>query len=189
MRAGVERLNDSILTYIWAVLGSQAQTRTGILGAGTAFDAQKQFIAGIEDVISSPVDLPLAIKRYQVILQYACTVVNYTFGTGLYMAPGDKLLWVGQVVGYNNQIVIATPGESLGLNLGINTSDAPANAENYTGEEGLVQPPEGTFSQPLGSSSTDQAHQKAAANQHSDEKTALIVGGITLGLAVLWSAR
>ena len=37
-RAGVER-SDSIRTYCWAVLGSQSQTRTGILGTGTAFDA------------------------------------------------------------------------------------------------------------------------------------------------------
>ena len=50
----VERLNDSILTYVWAILGSQSQTRTGILSSGTAFDAQKQFLANIEDAISSP---------------------------------------------------------------------------------------------------------------------------------------
>ena len=42
-RAGVERINDSICTYCWAILGSQSQIRTDILGSGTAFDAQKQF--------------------------------------------------------------------------------------------------------------------------------------------------
>ena len=30
--AGVERINDSIRTYVWAVLGSQTQTRSNILG-------------------------------------------------------------------------------------------------------------------------------------------------------------
>ena len=39
-KPGVERINDSIRTYVWAVLGSQAQTRTGLLRAGTAFNAQ-----------------------------------------------------------------------------------------------------------------------------------------------------
>ena len=34
---GVERLNDSIRTYVWAILGAHAQTRSGILGTGTAF--------------------------------------------------------------------------------------------------------------------------------------------------------
>ena len=57
-RAGVECINDSIQTYCWAILGSQSQTRTDILGTGTAFDAQKQFLANIEDAINSPVDLP-----------------------------------------------------------------------------------------------------------------------------------
>ena len=39
--AGVERLNDSIRTYVWTMLAAQAQTRSGILGSGTSFDAQK----------------------------------------------------------------------------------------------------------------------------------------------------
>ena len=38
---GVERINDSIRTYVWAILGAQAQARTSILGTGTTFDAQK----------------------------------------------------------------------------------------------------------------------------------------------------
>lgn len=38
-------------------LGSQSQTRTNIIGTRTAFDAQKQFLANVEDAINSPVDL------------------------------------------------------------------------------------------------------------------------------------
>ena len=64
-RAGIERINDSIRTYSWAILGAQSQTRTNILGTGTAFDAQKQFLANVEDAINSPVDLPSQISRYQ----------------------------------------------------------------------------------------------------------------------------
>ena len=40
-KAGVESINESIRTYSWAILGSQPQTKTDILGTGTAFDAQK----------------------------------------------------------------------------------------------------------------------------------------------------
>ena len=64
-QAGVERLNDTIRTYVWAILGAQAQTRSNILKAGTGFDAQKQFLANVEDAIASPVDIPSAIDRYQ----------------------------------------------------------------------------------------------------------------------------
>ena len=70
-RAGVERINNSIQTYCWAILGSQSQTRTVILGTGTAFDAQKQFLTLIEDAINKPIDLPNQIVRYQNILKYA----------------------------------------------------------------------------------------------------------------------
>ena len=48
---GVERINYSIRTYIWAILGAQAQICSSIIGTGNAFDAQK---------LSSPVDLPSA---------------------------------------------------------------------------------------------------------------------------------
>ena len=40
-RAGVERINESIRRYSWALLGAQSQTKIDILGTGTAFDAQK----------------------------------------------------------------------------------------------------------------------------------------------------
>ncbi len=133
-RPGVERLNDSIRTYVWAILGAQAQTRTGILGTGTAFDVQKQFLANIEDAISSPVDLPSAISRYQDVLQYARSEVNFSFGVSLYMAPSNMLLRVGNVAGYDNLIIVATGAQSLGMNSGLNTVDAPPDATNDTGE-------------------------------------------------------
>ena len=40
-QVGVGRLNDSIRTYVWAILGAQAQMRSNILKTGTGFDAQK----------------------------------------------------------------------------------------------------------------------------------------------------
>ena len=64
-KIGVERINESIRTYCWAILDSQSQTRTNILGAGTTSDAQKQFLTNVKDAINSPVDLPSQIARYQ----------------------------------------------------------------------------------------------------------------------------
>ena len=105
-RAGVERINDSILTYCWAILGSQSQTRTGILGPGIAFDAQKQFLANVEDAINSPVDLPSQIARYQNTLRYARSKVDFVFEIGLYMSPSNMQLRIGTIQDYNNEIVV-----------------------------------------------------------------------------------
>ena len=106
-QAGVERLNDSIHTYVWAILGAQAQTRSNILKTGTGFDAQKQFLANIEDAIASPVDIPSSIARYQKTLQYASTPLDFVFGIGLYLSPSDMALHPVNVQGYNNDIQIA----------------------------------------------------------------------------------
>ena len=183
---GVERLNDSIRTYVWAILGAQAQTRTGILtlrGNTTSFDAQKQFLANIKDAISSPVDLPSAISRYQDVLQYAGSEVNFAFGIGLYMAPADMLLRVGSTAGYNNEIVVATADQKLGVNSGINVALLPA--PDSTGETGLVKPqiPMALAPQP-GPVALPQLAQ-AEGQAHSDGLTALVVGVVALGLGWL----
>ena len=73
-----------IIAKVLLLQGAQAQTRTSILGSGTAaFDAQNQFLANVEDAISSPVDIPLAIEHYQSVLQHASFKVDFAFGTGL----------------------------------------------------------------------------------------------------------
>ena len=128
-QAGVERVNDSIWTYVWCVLNSQSQTRAEILGTGTAFSAQKQFLADVEDSINSPVDEATSITRYQDALQYTRTPVNFVFGAGLYMSPSDMLLHVGKIAGYNNLILTAGEGVTQGLNTEINAyPEAPPDA-------------------------------------------------------------
>ena len=228
-RAGVERINDSIRTYCWAILSAQSQTRTDILGTGTAFDAQKQFLANLEDAINSPVDLPSQIKRYQDTLKYARSKVDFVFGIGLYMCPSDMELQIGTIADYNNEIVIATDAQELGLNNGVNTKPIPPKQQtqlqgtptkqtqeepayykkykDYAKQHGLpdnwtymcIQNP-GYFeqwvkshTQPLQEQKNNQhptpvaitQEQKNNAIQHEDNKTAIIVGGIAVGLTAL----
>ena len=122
-RTGISRINDSIRTYAWAILVSQSQARNSILGSGKAFDAQKQFIANVEDAINSEVDLPSSIDRYQRTLQYARSKVDFVIGHGLYMLPSNMEIEVGVVNGYNNLIQIATDDMQLGFNASVNELD------------------------------------------------------------------
>ena len=203
---GVERVNDSIRTYVWAILGAQAQTRSAILGAGTSFDAQKQFLANVEDAISSPADIPSAIERYQSVLQNASSKVDYAFGTGLYMAPSDMRLHIGTTIaGYNNQIIIAPAGQPLGVSPDTNNTPVPAPVE--TGETGLVVPQTHDKPDTSGVTTMTQApsavappmthsvvpvvppEQTQKAQDHEDEKTALVAAGVVLGLVSLWLMR
>ena len=169
-RAGIGRINDSIRTYVWAILGSQAQTRANILGYGTSFDAQKQFAANIEDAVNSPVDLPSAINRYRDVLRYAGSEVNFVFGIGLYIAPSNVELTIGKFNGYNNEIVIAESGQTLGTNNNINKGLIPVSLSFRTKDETKKI----VYDIPL---------------DHSDDKTALILGFTVLGLAIVWFFR
>ena len=176
-KAGVERINDSIRTYCWLILGSQSQTRTDILGTGTAFDAQKQFLANLEDAINSPVDLPSQISRYQDTLKYARSKVDFVYGIGLYMSPSDMELQIGIIQNYNNEIVIATSDQKLGLNNDVNTKPVPA--KNMPTIQGTKK-----SSSDLNIKHNIQTSKNVVqSKQHDDNKTALIVGSIVIGFA------
>ena len=140
-RPGVERINESIRTYCWAILGSQSQIKSDILGVGSAFDAQKQSLANTVDAIQSPVDLPSQITRYQNALKYARTKVDYVFGFGLCMAPSNMELRIGTIQGYNNKIILSTHDQKLWWNATVNLSaDATSYSGNVSGTTTRNQP-------------------------------------------------
>ena len=201
-QAGVERLNDSIGTYVWAILGAQAQTRSNIFKKGTGFDAQKQFLANIEDAIASPVDISSSIARYQKTLQYASSPLDFVFGIGVYLSPCDMALHTGNVQGYNNEIQIAGSDAAIGHNPGINEVESiNPTSEVDKAFQGKTASPAGTVQeepQPSqnkarvsaadndGTSAADPPEKRQSATAHEEEKTALVAVGIAGGLAALW---
>ena len=146
-RAGISRINDSIRVYSWAILGAQAQARSSILGGGRAFDAQKQFLANVEDSINSAVDLPGSIDRYQRTLQYAKSKLDFVIGHGLHMLPSNMDLHIGTVNGYNNLIQIATDDMEFGYNPRVNDEPVAPILSTTQIEDDFPQPEENDFSQ------------------------------------------
>ena len=123
-------MNQSALIAGQSLVLSLSLIKKYILGVGSAFDAQKQFLANTEDAIQSPVDLPSQITRYQNALKYARTKVDYVFGFGLYMAPSNMELRIGTIQGYNNKIILSTHDQKLWWNATVNLS---ADATSYSG--------------------------------------------------------
>ena len=136
----MERLNDSICTYVWAILGAQAHARSNILKTGTGFDAQKQFLAYIEDAIALPVDIPSSISCYLKTLHYASTPMDFVFGIGLYLSPSDMALHPGNIKGYNNEIQIAGSDAAIGHNPGINEAEPIASKGDKAFQGKIVLP-------------------------------------------------
>lgn len=181
-RAGVPRLNESIRVYSWSILDAQAQTKTGILGTGTAFGAQKQFIVNVEDSINAPVDLPEEIQRYQDTLRYARTKVNFAFGIGLYMCPSNLEMQIGTIQGYNNEIIIATEQEQLGINPDINPMPLKGKESRTQGTGTPRSLPEPLIEKPK--LPEIKKEEKEDAQEHEDQKSAMVIGFVALASAI-----
>ena len=215
-QAGIARINDSIRTYVWAILGAQAQTRSSILGTGKAFDAQKQFLANVEDAVNSAVNIPGSIERYQSTLQYARSRVNFVLGIGLYMIPNDMGLYVGTINGFNNLIVIASPDEISKIQLGYNNTvnddplvpqetfetppkdfEAPQNTleleqrdEEIPELQDTLEPPEDDEFQNTPQKDTlitdTDSPKKDIDITHDEKKLLITLGGITAASFLIW---
>lgn len=181
-RAGIERINESIKIYVWALLGAQSQTKTEILKVGTGFDAQKQFLANVQDVINSPIDLPTQISNYQNVLKYARSKVDYAYGLGLYMSPSDMVLQIGSIVGYNNKIIIATENQTLGFNDDLNNKNF--DHVDFKPKE-PVKPQEPIKPEKPKEPKIDPI-KKIEHEDHEDNKQAIIFVSIVIGFTALY---
>ena len=189
------RLNESIRAYSWSILNAQVSTATSILGTGTAFDAQKYFLMNIGVSLAMRDDVASEVKKYQDTLQYAKSKVDFVFGIGLYMTPSNLEMQIGVIEGYNNNIIIATDDQVLGVNPDANLvklketvpklegtptpKSIPEPKEEKPKEEKpkLLEPKEEKPKLP---------EQKISdikdAQDHEDTKTAMIVGFVAVGI-------
>ena len=103
------------------------------------------------------------------------------------MSPSDMILQIGTIAGYNNKIVIATENQTLGFNSDVNVKPVapttqPATIQGTPTKKSLPEPVKHqtvqTKNQPIVISTKE-------AIQHEDNKTALIVGSIVIGIVAL----
>jgi hypothetical protein len=116
--AGIVRLNDSIITYAYCILGAQAEARSAIIigSFGTELDAQKEFLKLLEDSIKQHVDIPTSIAIYQKSITDTRVKLDYIIAPGLYIIGSDMILKVGSIENYNNNILIPTDNMKPGKN-------------------------------------------------------------------------
>jgi hypothetical protein len=184
-RAGAERLNDTIRTYVWAILGAQSEMRTSILGIGSAFDAQKRFLSNLELAIAQA-DVT-SVTRYQSMLQYARSKLDFVLGEALYLCPSDMNLAVGIHTGYNNEIQVATvdmtPGANRDLNTAIMSPAHPSENDQSQQPQPVKNDPTGFDGGSSGGRIDGRSGGSGSRATHQDIKTAITVGIISIGVA------
>ena len=118
---GIQKISESVRDYAYLILTSQTSTRGPIVGhEARNLDAQRTFLNTFENIVNRRVNIPEDIRRFQKILQYARSKVDYAIGEFVYMLPSDMNLRIGNVRNYNNKILISSAGFKIGTNLKIN---------------------------------------------------------------------
>ena len=124
---GIQKLSESVRDYAYLILMSQTSTRGPIVGhEARNLDAQCTFLNTFENIVNRRVNIPEDIRRFQKTLQYARSKVDYAIGEFIYMLPSDMNLRIGNVISYNNKILISSPSFKIGTNLKVNL----LNSEN-----------------------------------------------------------
>jgi len=180
--AGVERLNDSIRTYVWAILGAQDQERTPILGSGTAFTAQKRFLANISTATEQAEET--SVTKYQNVLQYACGKLDFVVGEQLYMCPSDMLTLLStHISGYNNEVLVATKDMAPRQNRDLNAEKLPPAPTTSTGRPSIPGSSVVTPEKPHENIDPAPSEQPELERpSHEDTKTLLTVAAVGTGI-------
>ena len=90
---GLLRISESVRAYAFLILSSQASARSSIVGnTASALTAQSAFLNNFENVVNRKVDIQEDVKRYQEILSYASSKVDYSVGENIFMLPTNMEL-------------------------------------------------------------------------------------------------
>ena len=92
-RKGIEKINRSVMAYVYLVPSYQVQARSTVVGnSAPSVDAQQLFKDTFKSLINK--DLSLDIEKYQRVLEHALSKVDFSVGIGIYMLPSNLNLTI-----------------------------------------------------------------------------------------------
>ena len=118
--AGLSRINQSIESFCYAILGSQVDVRSSIAGSqGSSIETQRKFLSMVEDAIRNP-DLGKSVQRFQLAIESAKVRLDLAISPGTWFLPSKMVVNTESVVGYNNKLKKATSFMRIGINSDLN---------------------------------------------------------------------
>ena len=119
-KTGKILVQSAIESYVYYVLGAQAQTRWPIIGQGAkSLQTQQIFHRLVRDTTAQ--DNPSkAISDMQKAIQDTNVVLNMAITPGIILIPSNMIILKNKVEGYNNVLTIATNAMKFGVNTKVN---------------------------------------------------------------------
>ena len=171
--AGLSRINQSIESFCYAILGSQVDVRSSISGSqGSAIETQRQFLSMIEDAIRNP-DISKSVQRFQLAIESAKVRLDLAISPGLWLLPSKMVVNTESVVGYNNKLKKATTFMKIGVNSDLNIPVRRSAQKHNFGRGAVKLPHSGVETQKTKETQVvkSEKSEKSEKNEKSEAKT------------------
>ena len=145
--AGLSRINQSIESFCYAILGSQVDVRSSISGSqGSAIETQRQFLSMVEDAIRNP-EISKSVQRFQLAIESAKVRLDLAISPGTWLLPSKMVVNTESVVGYNNKLKKATRSMRIGVNSDLNIPVRCSTQKHNLGSRAVKLPHSGVETQ------------------------------------------
>ena len=169
--AGLSRINQSIESFCYAILGSQVDVRSSIAGSqGSAIETQRQFLSMVEDAIRNP-DISKSVQRFQLAIESAKVRLDLAISPGLWLLPSKMVVNTESVVGYNNKLKKATTFMRIGINSDLNIPVRRSALKHNLGSRAVKLPHSGVETRVVKSNSGAGAKHRTKEKQVAKSKT------------------
>ena len=165
--AGLSRINQSIESFCYAILGSQVDVRSSISGSqGSAIETQRQFLSMVEDAIQNP-DISKSVQRFQLAIQSAKVRLDLAISPGLWLLPSKMVVNTESVVGYNNKLKKATSFMRIGVNSDLNIPVRRSAQKHNLGSRAVKLPHSGVETRVVKSGTKEKQVVKSKTSEKS----------------------
>ena len=169
--AGLSRINQTIESFCYAILGSQVDVRSSISGSqGSAIETQRQFLSMVENAIRNP-DISKSVQRFQLAIESAEVRLDLAISPGLWLLPSKMVVNTESVVGYNNKLKKATSFMRIGVNSDLNIPVRRSALKHNLGSRAVKLPHSGVETRVVKSNSGAGAKHRTKEKQVPKSKT------------------
>ena len=170
--AGLSRINQSIESFCFAILGAQVNVRSSIDGSqGSSIETQREFLSLVEDAIRNP-DISKSVQRFQLAIESAKVRLDLAISPGTWLLPSKMVVNTESVVGYNNKLKKATSFMKIGVNSDLNIPVRRSAPKHNFGPGAVKLPHSGVETQ--NNNQENKAKQAKQAKQAETKETQVV---------------
>ena len=163
--AGLSRINQSIESFCFSILGSQVNVRSSIAGSqGSSSETQREFLSLVEDAIRNP-DISKSVQRFQLAIESAKVRLDLAISPGTWLLPSKMVVNTESVVGYNNKLKKATSFMKIGVNSDLNIPVKRSVTKHNFGPDSVKLLHSGVETLPVATSKNNYQENKAETKE------------------------